>query len=277
MGEAIVVEESDLTLEGGGFTVTGDGTGDGVTIDEQTYVTVTNLNVTGFDTGIFLMNYDSGPEFLGQHHLIGNTVSNNDINGISLTFSSSNTIDNNIVSSNGSEGITLAGVCEDNIITNNTADFNGGSGIEFLSDRCDYNEVSNNSASYNTDGIVLGRSIHCDLTDNMAMSNTNYGIWLVFESGVNDLIHNVIAYNATGLAIGQYCNNNHIYNNSFIDNGTQAAATPGTLNYYDSEAPDPGGNYWSDLTGPDDEEPFGIVDIPWTCLLYTSPSPRDRS
>lgn len=118
----IVVEESNLTLDGAGYTVTGGGSGDGIFLYNKTGVTVENVTVEGFTNGIYLA--------LGHDNVLTcNTVSSNGLYGIWLDTSSNNTVNGNTVSghvANGAEGIRLQSA-NSNTITGNTisSNYNG--------------------------------------------------------------------------------------------------------------------------------------------------------
>jgi len=97
--------------------------------------------------------------------------------------------------------------------------------------------VINNDISSCQYGIAIGNSGTCIVRDNTISNCSEWGIWL---SG----------------AI-----NNKIYNNNFFNRpGFQATVIGGSSgNVFYLDLPI-GGNYWSDWTGPDEEEPYGIVD-----------------
>jgi parallel beta-helix repeat protein len=131
-GPGISIGCGGITLDGAGYTLQGsagqNGQG-GQGISFASYVvgvTVKNLKVTGFDTGISL-NDNSGNFF------IGNDVNNNLYNGYYLSNTShNNTISGNKISSNPRWGIiivgresTYGGPSKGNIILGNTIQDNG--------------------------------------------------------------------------------------------------------------------------------------------------------
>ena len=77
VSETIEITEDDLTVDGAGYTVTGAGSGFGAYLSSRTAVTIRNLNVEGFSTGICLES------------------------------SSGSTVANNVARNNGSYGILL--------------------------------------------------------------------------------------------------------------------------------------------------------------------------
>jgi parallel beta-helix repeat protein len=79
--EPIVVTQNDLTLDGNGYTVTGNGEGWGITVGGRTNVVLTRLNVTNFAIGICLNDSD-------YTMVINNTTFNNTTKGIEVGNSS---------------------------------------------------------------------------------------------------------------------------------------------------------------------------------------------
>jgi len=81
----------------------------------------------------------------------------------------------------------------------------------------------------------------------------------------NTISNNTVENNSVALDFSPYMTpvENRIFNNNFSNNAVQAYGN-GLLNYFDQGA-ELGGNYWSDLTGPDADN-NGIVDTPY--LVY---------
>lgn len=173
LNEGIVIDANGVTLDGGGFMVTGPGYGDGVKIVDKTNVVVTDLTVTGFSQGIYVSN-SSIPiaDHVGGHHLIGNTVNNNSLYGISIMRSNSNIIEGNDANSND-EGIRLNTYCSDNIIIDNTLNSNVVRGI-LLNAYCHYNYVMRNVISDNGCGIQLFSSTGNEIYNNDFINNATH-------------------------------------------------------------------------------------------------------
>ena len=172
--EPIEIVESNLTLDGNEHTVTGPGNGTGITITDKTNVVVTDLTVTDFTIGIYASNSNT-PEYLGQHHLVGNTVNDNSLYGISLMRSKGNTIEGNDVSFNDSEGIRLNAYCSENVIIDNTLDSNVVRGI-LLNNSCHYNVLSRNIITNNGSGIYLYQSTGNEIYNNDFINNGTH-VW----------------------------------------------------------------------------------------------------
>ncbi len=136
VSESVTVESGDVTIDGAGFSLKGNGEGYGLLLKEGN-VTVKNLRIENFDVGVFASSFNVS--------LIGNTITNNSV-GIKLSSSddsqdwiSGNYITGNVVGvllcSNGSafiagnqisenrHGLEFAGSGKDSqIIQNNFVD-----------------------------------------------------------------------------------------------------------------------------------------------------------
>jgi parallel beta-helix repeat protein len=127
-----------------------------------------------------------------------------------------NVVVENLNVSDGSAGISL-GFSSSNTITNNAASNNTyGDGIYLYSSN--NNTLTGNTASNNADGIWLDSSCNNTLTGNTAADNSNYGIVLV-DSSNNILMGNTASNNRdTGISLSyaDYCTINH---NHILDNG----------------------------------------------------------
>ncbi|MEM2410797.1 MAG: NosD domain-containing protein, partial [Thermofilaceae archaeon] len=108
--EGIVIERDNIVLDGNGYTVTGQGRGYGIRLENRRNVIVRNLKIEKFNDGIRLKNSRNIT-------ITGNTIANNMWSGIYLYESSGNTITGNTLSNNG-EGIYLS-FSDGNRITGN--------------------------------------------------------------------------------------------------------------------------------------------------------------
>jgi len=111
--DSIVVERSSIVIDGAGYTVEGDGTGNGFSLIDVTNVTIKNTRINSCFDGIRLFNSSgdmitgnsinaSSYEGIGLYYssdsnIAGNSITNNQI-GVGFYDSSNNSIvDNNIV------------------------------------------------------------------------------------------------------------------------------------------------------------------------------------
>ncbi len=90
------ISDNGITLDGNGHSITGSSQSDGVLVQGVTGVTVKNLTVQSFDTGVYL-NAAAGVT------LTGDTIAGNVSYGINLVSSSSNTVYHNNFISNGAQ------------------------------------------------------------------------------------------------------------------------------------------------------------------------------
>ncbi|MHC4283177.1 MAG: right-handed parallel beta-helix repeat-containing protein [Planctomycetota bacterium] len=111
--ETIQIDEDNLTLDGAGYTVTGDGSSCGVYLSGRTDVTVKNLTIAGFSYGIQL--YNSTGNIVTE-----NTTNSNSRYGICLNNSNGNTVTGNTASDNH-EGIFLHNSIGNNLTVNTTS------------------------------------------------------------------------------------------------------------------------------------------------------------
>ena len=107
------------------------------------------------------------------------------------------------------KGLTITGTT-----SNKLTDFAAGI---YLS-QANYGNISDNNISYNGDGIWLWNSNNNIITDNIANSNGNYGIYLFSISDNNTIINNMVNFNnVSGIELWG-SNNNMIANNNASGN-----------------------------------------------------------
>jgi parallel beta-helix repeat protein len=304
--ETTAIAANDVTLDGGGYTVRGTGQpspdSHGIVVSGRTGVTIQNLNVENFWTGIFLYEsssttltgntassnrqgirlwgsssnmldgntaFDNGTGiFLRQstsNTLTGNTASSNSI-GIYLFESSDNTLDGNTAEGSWSAGILVGG--SRNMLINNTARWNNKpntlvAGIEL---RGSSHELVGNIASGNACGIWLRGGGTNPTRFNTLRSNTTSWNDLygiaIFSSTSNTLTGNTISRNGRFGVSLHKSNWNKIYNNNFIWNSIGQASVDQGTGNLFNEPRPTGGNYWSNWTTPDGDGD-GIVDVPY--------------
>ncbi len=146
VNESIEITQSNLTLDGAGYKITGSGSGIGVYLNQRSNVTVKNCVFSKFLIGIFLSSCSS--------NTLTNNITNNNSYGIFLNSCSSNTLTNNITNNNSYYGIYLIS-CSSNTLTKNTIN-NNKSGIKLYN--CNLNKVYNNN-----------------FIDNSTQARVNYG------------------------------------------------------------------------------------------------------
>jgi len=113
--EGLVIVQSNFILNGGDHTITGAGSGWGISLSDKTGVTVKNVTVQNFDYGIRLSNSSN------LNEVSCNTVSNNGTNamgGICLYQANGNVIKGNTISNNYN-GIVLQTSYNNKVYNNN--------------------------------------------------------------------------------------------------------------------------------------------------------------
>ena len=175
----IIIDNHDITLDGAGHTITGDGGTNDFGVDPNSdNFQIKNLNIQGFGVGV---HYD----FHRGGTITSNTITSNSVDGIYGTNDALK-ITNNNISSNGRNGITISNAsvsgCSGSgsfVVQQNTISSNTGNGIEAFnhSGICfDQNTVNSNGYGF----YILGSQDDI-FTSNTANSNTNSGFY--FASG----------------------------------------------------------------------------------------------
>jgi parallel beta-helix repeat protein len=91
--DSIVVGRSDIIVDGAGYTVEGDGTGNGFSLQNIVNVTIKNTRIQGRIDGIQLFNS-------ANSIITGNSIVGNSYEGIGLYYSSDNIITANSITNN---------------------------------------------------------------------------------------------------------------------------------------------------------------------------------
>jgi parallel beta-helix repeat protein len=209
--DGIVIERDNIVLNGAGYTVTGSGSGNGTTLANRSNVTVNNMTMKNFDTGIYL--YSSSGNALS-----GNNVTNNTI-GIWLDFSCNNNVlsGNNATANNG-DGIVLESSNNNTLSGNNMTDnsdiASNGVGIEL--GYSSNNSVFGNNLHSNDGGIAAYNSNDNGLDENNITDN-GHGIEAFFSSN-NEITGNVIVNDSVGIELSYSSNGNEIADNNVTAN-----------------------------------------------------------
>ncbi len=298
--DSIVVEIDNIVVDGAGYTLQGThphppGGETGINVTERNNVTIKNLEIRAFKFGIYLWHSEG-------HSIVGNNITANTYDGISLDGSSYcsisgnnitnnnngilfdkslyNTISENTIT-NSNSGIWLESSANNNIFGNtikNTT-FEGislgdssncsikgnniaNNGEGIWLDRSSYSDISGNNITNNGEGIWLYSS-YCSISGNIVADNGK-GIWL--ESSANNNIFGNTIKNTTfeGILLSLSSDNVIVHNN--LINNTGQVYSYQCVNVWDDGYPS-GGNYWSDYEEkhPDAEEidDSGIWNTPY--------------
>lgn len=189
-GDCLVIQANFVTIDLNGFTVTGDGTGDGITDGgvARKGIAIRNGTITGFVDGIDLFfsrgvsveqvrafdNSGDGIRVGFDSMVTGNTAFDNVGNGIFARFGS--TVTGNTARSNNGNGIRADG---DNTVTGNAARTNSNDGIHVGSG----STVTGNTANDNS-GTGIKVSNGSTVTGNTARGNNGNGLEVDCPSNV---------------------------------------------------------------------------------------------
>jgi parallel beta-helix repeat protein len=230
--DTIIIEKSNVTLDGNGYILQGSGGGEGFTLSSVNNVTIINTNINNYHYGVYLSSSDNNT-------ISNNTITNNDDDGVYLYSSSGgNTFSNNVITSNG-HGVYLSSYSDDNTFSNNTITSNDAGGVRLnyasgntfsnniitsndagirLNLASDNNTISNNTITNNDDGVHLGSSSGNTISNNTITNNFYDGVHLYSFSG-NTISNNTITNNEYGVRLrissGNTISNNTITNNEY--------------------------------------------------------------
>ncbi len=154
----IVVQRSNITIDGDGYTLQGSGTTIGFYIETVHHIQVKNTHIDYFETGILIDKY--------SNEISGNTITNHH-HGINLSGANNNRIVGNTIEAN-THGIILGSSCSgnqfyhNNFIDNETQVLYMGTGSNTWDDGypsggnywSDFDEPSEGAYDNNDDGIV---------------------------------------------------------------------------------------------------------------------------
>jgi parallel beta-helix repeat protein len=205
---SIVIEKSNIIINGNGHTLLGSGNGIGFNVTNISRVTIKNASVQEFSCGIFISSSTSVN--ISKSSIVDNTV------GLSISSSSNNKIGGNNITGNDA-GIVLTSNSDTNTINGNRIKYNN-IGIE-LGSSSNANSIMNNNVTTNSNyGIILDTSANNNISRNNLETNNN-GIELSYSSN-NKLRNNTMAnnkynFNVSGSAITDFLND--VDNSNTVD------------------------------------------------------------
>jgi parallel beta-helix repeat protein len=238
-----VVVDKTVSLVGQNNTTIIDGNRTGTVI----VITANNVTLSGFtilnsgdypNSGIFL-------DSTSNCEIKGNAIINN-YHGIRLLYSTKSTITQNVVKNSDVDGIVLSS-SHNNRIEDNEVTSSGNMGVELNLDS-HFNTIISNNITGNRNGIGIFDSDGNMIYGNIIERN-GAGIWFQ-HSNTNSIEENLIKQN---YFVGVWLissDSNHIYHNDFFENPAQANIGASYGNSLDNGYPS-GGNYWSNYNGTD--------------------------
>lgn len=236
--DSIILERSGITIDGNQHLLQGAGSGNGISLSGENWVTIENISIKSFSSGIWI------GWFSQNNIVIGNDITNNTY-GVNLSSSSDNNISRNNIADN------VIGICvrgDRNLVRGNNVTANSHVGI-WLDSASNDNIITDNNVTTNGEyGIRLSSAMDNRISANN-IANSQCGLFLYLSSNNNAITENNIANNQEGIRPLGGPSNNEICHNNFLDN-TIHATSYGFINLWDYGYPS-GGNYWSDYTGVD--------------------------
>ena len=146
INDSLVVERSNIIVDGDGYTLQGSGIGKGIDLTATSNVTIKNMEIKAFAHGIWLYK----PYQSSNNKIFANTITNNTY-GV-WVFASNNTLSRNTIANSSDSGVVI-----DHLSSNNT--------------------LSGNNITNNTRGVWLIEASNNTFSGNKIMNNTN-GVWL---------------------------------------------------------------------------------------------------
>jgi parallel beta-helix repeat protein len=253
--DGIVIERDNIVVDGAGYTVTGSGNGNGITLTDRSNVTVRNMTIKNFQYGIRLdsssNNTLSGNNVTANNGygirldsssnnntLSGNNVASNG-DGIGLDYSSNNNLSGNNVTANNQNGIYLVSSSNNNVLSGNNVTANKHDGIELAAssgNTLSGNVMGGNRYNFGVDGYALSHYLHSVGTSNLVDGKPVYYFVSQPDMVVNADAYPEVGYlglvncanvtvqgltltgNVEGLLLA-YTNNSKITSNNVANNG----------------------------------------------------------
>jgi parallel beta-helix repeat protein len=214
INDSIVVERSNVIINGNGSTLQGSGGGDGFTLSNVNNVTIANTTIQGFNRGIKLTSTNGCT-------ITNNTIRNNQNDGIYLYPAFNTTITYNTVSSHQGAGIVLADAAN-NTVKGNIIDSDN-YGVYFFQNS-DNNTIHNNLITncYQS-GMYIINDTNNKITDNNVTNIYYDGI--NFNFGSNNLVR---GNSATNCSVGIFIGGSNLYTSNFTLENNTISGTPYT-------------------------------------------------
>ncbi len=213
-----IINVSNVVLDGGGYTLSGNGTGAGITVNNSIDFQVNNITIRNF---LEVRNFTHGFNSSTFNGTVFNNSFNNNTYGLLINKLVGSNISYNRAINNSRLGFNLTLTSGETIpeVYNNTAQANGNIGFSIIN----YDAIIrlyNNTASNNTgNGFHLEGTEIFRAVDNKAQENGGVGFYCLSVSGGNSNISNNQAILNTGNGFTLVSSNDYFTNNIARENG----------------------------------------------------------
>jgi len=137
LGYPVIVQRDDIVVDGAGYTVQGNGTGRGIDLTDRNNVTIKNMEIRAFQSGIWLQGSSNSS-------LLENTIANNTY-GV-WVYASGNTLSGNTIINSSNYGVVIDIYSSNNAVSgNNITNNNCGVRLISASDNKFYHNNFNNT------------------------------------------------------------------------------------------------------------------------------------
>ena len=170
IADPIVVERSNIMVDGSGYTLQGSGSGKGFSLSGIGNVTIKNANIKGFSRGVKLT--DSS-----YNSLYHNNIINNKYYGVWLDSSSNNSVSGNNIT-NSDHAVYLSRSSNNSVSGNNITN----SDHALLLSRSSNNSVSGNNITNSDHAVIFYLSPNNSVSGNELANNEDYGVRLDLSS-----------------------------------------------------------------------------------------------
>jgi len=209
IGELIDVERGNIVIDGNGCSVQGIGNGNGFTVDHVNNVTIKNMNIANFSSGISIENSNS--TFVTEDNI---TYCSN--YGVSAIFSNNSTVSTSNVTS-CSYGGGGAGIFSDlsnyTVFSYNNVSDNNVGGIKMWSGL--YNAINGNTVTGNNGTGIDIRGPYNAINGNTVTGNNGTGIYI--QGSSSDLIEDNTVIGNLGVGISISGSPNEEMNNNTVN------------------------------------------------------------
>jgi len=214
INDSVVVQRSNITINGNGYMLQGSGGGDGFSLSSVENVTIANTTIQNFDYGVHLNQ-------VTESCITGNIIQHNIYYGLWLYPATNITIAKNNISFNQNVGITLANAANNTMIDNNMTG-NADYSIYFYQNS-DNNTISTNLIANSQTGMYIVNDTNNKITNNNITNTGSYAI--NFNFGLNNLVR---GNSITNCSMGVFVGGSNLHTSNFaIENNTISGSSFG--------------------------------------------------